>query len=38
LRQSKKEVVKELFDEKCDQTQIKVGGDLVIKHYEEKYM
>jgi hypothetical protein len=33
LRQSKKEVVEEPFDEKCDQTQRKVGGNLVIKHY-----
>jgi hypothetical protein len=31
LRQSNKEVVEELFDEKCDQR--KVGGDLVIKNY-----
>jgi hypothetical protein len=28
-----KEVAKELFNEKCDKTQRKVGGDLVIKHY-----
>jgi hypothetical protein len=33
LKQSKKEVVEELFNEKCDQTQRKVGGNLAIKHY-----